>query len=277
MAPLLSALARRRLRAAERARLADLRVADAGHGFDAFGLHADGVAMGLVATRFLYERWFRVRSQGIEHVPHDGPAVLAANHSGTLPFDAAMIWADVARRTDPPRVVRPVMDHFVGELPVVGTLFSRVGGVGGSRGNTRALLEAGELLLVFPEGTIGIGKPFRERYHLQAWRVGHAELAIRHAAPIVPVAVVGAEEQLPQLGRLPIRLFGAPYLPVPATPLPLPVRYHILYGPPVPVHERWSPAEADDPAVTAEAAQLVERAVQELLDEGLRSRKGVFA
>ncbi len=277
MASKLHGIARRRLPATERVRLEEVRIADAGHGFDPFGLNIDGVALGLTVTRFLYERWFRVESRGIEHVPRAGGAILAANHSGTLPFDAAMIWADVARRTDPPRVVRPVMDHFVGELPIVGTLFSRVGGVGGSRGNTRALLEAGELLLVFPEGTVGIGKPFRARYRLQEWRVGHAELAIRHGVPIVPVAVVGAEEQLPELVRLPLRLFGAPYLPIPATPLPLPVHYHISYGEPIRVAERWEAARADDPAVASDAARVVKDAVQALLDEGVRARKGVFS
>lgn len=277
MATRLPALARSRLPPEQRLRLDGLRIADAGHGYDAFGLHADGVALGLALTRFAYERWFRVDSRGIENLPRAGGAILAANHSGTLPFDAAMIWADVARRTDPPRVVRPVMDHFVGELPLVGTLFARVGGIGGSRGNMRVMLESGELLLVFPEGTGGIGKPFRERYRLQEWRVGHAELAIRYGVPIVPVAVVGAEEQLPQLAKLPLRLFGAPYLPVPATLLPLPVRYHILYGSPIAVAERWSPDQADDPAVTATAARAVRDAVEALLAEGLRTRAGVFA
>ena len=273
----LTALARRRLRAAERDRIDALRFSDAGHGYDPFGLHPDGVAFGLVATRLLYERWFRVDSRGAENIPRAGGAILAANHSGTLPFDAAMLWADVVRHTDPPRVPRPVMDHFVGELPIVGTIFSRAGGVGGSRGNTRALLEAGELLLVFPEGTEGIGKPFRDRYRLQGWRVGHAELAIRYGVPVIPVGLVGAEEQLPQVARLPISLFGAPYLPVAATPFPLPVHYHVRYGEPIALHERYEPDRADDPAVASAAAEEVRAAVEALIARGLSERPGVFS
>ena len=89
------------------------------------------------------------------------------------------------------------MNHFVPALPFIGTIFARGGMVGGSRGNVRALLEAGELLMIFPEGTPGIIKPFHKRYQLQKFRVGHAELAIRHQVPVIPVGIVGAEEQLP--------------------------------------------------------------------------------
>lgn len=264
------------LREAERQRLDALALPYAGHGYDVFGLHRDGIVVGLELTRFLYERWFRVESRGAENVPGRGAAIVVANHTGTLPFDALMLWTDVLRRTDPPRLGRPVMDHFVGKLPLVGLLFERAGAVGGSRGNTRALLEAGELLMIFPEGVAGIGKPWRKRYEIVGWTVGHAELAIRHRAPVVPVGIVGPAEQLPQIARLPIRPFGAPYVPVPATPLPLPVRYHVRYGAPIDLHARWSPEEADDPRVAAEAAALVRKAVEDLIAGALRERAGVF-
>jgi 1-acyl-sn-glycerol-3-phosphate acyltransferase len=229
--------------------------------------------------RFLYDRWFRVASHGAENIPNTGAAILAANHSGTLPFDGAMIWMDVLERSSPPRLARPVLDHFVPLMPIVGTYFARGGSVGGSRANVRALLEAGELLLVFPEGVRGIGKPFKDRYRLQPWTVGHAELALRHRAPVVPVAVVGAEEQMPQIARLErgAKIFGAPYLPVTVTPLPLPVRYHIHYGAPIALHELWAPERADEPEVLTEAAELVKASVEQLIARGLESRKGVFA
>ncbi|MBN1335607.1 MAG: 1-acyl-sn-glycerol-3-phosphate acyltransferase [Deltaproteobacteria bacterium] len=269
-------IAERVLPAAERQRLADLVFRDEGHGYDAFGLHPAHVALGLALTAPLYDAWFRVISRGIEHVPSSGAAILAANHAGTLPLDAMMIWTDVLRRTTPPRVLRPVADHFVPNLPWIGTFFTRGGMVGGSRGNARALLEAGNLLLVFPEGTPAIGKPFSERYHLLEWRVGHVELAIRHGVPVVPVAVVGSEEQMPQVGRIPfLRPFGAPYLPIPLTPVPLPVRYHIHYGAPVRFDSR--PDQADDPGVLSEAASRVRSAVEDLLQAGLRMRQGLFA
>jgi len=260
-----------------RERASRLHFPDAGHGYDQFGLHPDFVALGEVIGSPAYDRYFRVKSYGHHNIPSTGPGILAGNHSGVLPFDGMMMWVDVLRNTEPPRVVRPVADYFVPALPFLSTLFARCGVVGGSRGNARALLLAGELLQIFPEGTPGIGKPFSERYQLQEWRQGHCELAIRFGAPVVPVGIVGPEEQMPQLVRLPIRMGGIPYLPVPATPLPLPVRYHIHYGEPVRVDQEYDPSDADDPEKVAAAALRVKAAVQELLDQGLREREGVFA
>ncbi len=258
-------------------RIEQLPLADRGHGYDDFGTNRDWLAAGLAATRPLYERWFRVRSYGAHHIPAEGPAILAANHSGTLPYDGAMLFVDVVRNTSPPRLARPVADTFVPRLPFVSVFFARMGVVSGSRSNVRRLLRSGELLMIFPEGTPGIGKAFRDRYRLQEWREGHAELAIRHRVPVVPVAIIGAEEQMPQIGRLPIAAFGAPYLPIPATPIPLPVRYHIHYGAPIPLHEDWGPERSDDPEVVAGAALRVRDAVQALIDGGLAARQGVFA
>lgn len=274
---LLDGLGRLLLRPEERRRLRAMRYHDAGHGYDAFGLHPAWIAAVSGLARPLYERWFRVRAHGAEHLPADGPAILAANHSGVLPFDGMMLHMDVLRRTHPPRAARPVADVFVPALPFVSTLFARCGMVGGSRGNVHALLEQGELLMIFPEGVPGISKPFRERYRLRPFRVGHAELAIRHRAPVIPVAIIGAEEQLPLVLTLPLRPFGAPYLPLSLLPVPLPVRYHIYYGAPLHLSEGRVPEDADDPAITAAAAARVQAAVQELIDRGLRDRKGVFA
>jgi 1-acyl-sn-glycerol-3-phosphate acyltransferase len=254
-----------------------LHFADTGHGYDPFGLHPDFVAMGDTIAAPLYEKYFRVRSYGVEHIPASGPAILAANHSGTLPADGAMLWIDVLRHTNPPRTARPVADYFVLTLPFVSTLFARCGVVGGSRGNAKALLEAGELLMIFPEGVPGIGKPFSKRYQLQEWRQGHCELAIRHRAPVVPVGIVGAEEQMPQIAQIPVPKGSAlPYLPIPATPIPLPVRYHIHYGEPLRFDEEYSPDDADDPEIVNAAALRVKAAVQGLLEKGLAMREGIF-
>lgn len=254
-----------------------LRFRDAGHGYDAFGMHRDFVALADAVSGPLYRRYFRVRSYGAHHIPADGPGILAANHSGTLPLDGMMLWADVLNNTDPPRNPRAVADYFVSTLPVISTLFARSGVVTGSRGNARTLLQAGELLMIFPEGTPGIGKPFSERYHLQEWRVGHCELAIRYRAPVVPVGIVGAEEQMPQLARIPLpRSSPVPYLPVPATPVPLPVRYHIHYGEPLRFDKEYEPGDADDPDLVQAAALRVRDAVQRLIDQGLEQREGIF-
>ena len=268
-------LARKMLTEDDLERVRQVNIADAGHGYDPFGLHRAFVALGLGIASPLYKNYFRVKSYGADKVPAVGPAVLAINHSGTVPIDGMMLWVDVVMNSG--RVPRPIADHFVPTLPWIGTLFARAGMVGGSRGNARSLLDAGQVLMIFPEGVPGIGKPFSERYQLQKWRVGHVELAIRHGAPVVPVGIVGAEEQMPQLGRIDVQAFGLPYIPVPATPLPLPVRYHVHYGEPISVHKDYTPDMADDPEVVLEAAARVKAAVQELLDQGLEQREGVFA
>jgi 1-acyl-sn-glycerol-3-phosphate acyltransferase len=260
-------------------RAARLAFADAGHGYDAFGMHPDFIAFGDALVGPLYDNYFRVKSYDTHHIPASGPAILAANHSGTLPFDAMMLWTDVFRHTSPPRAPRPVADYFVSSLPFIGTLFARAGAVGGSRGNVRKLLEQGSMIMLFPEGTVGIGKPFGKRYQLQEWRPGHCEMAIRFGAPVVPVGIVGAEEQMPQIASIPLEPLGLPmpYMPIPATPIPLPVRYHILYGEPLRFDVEYRPEDADDPAIVTAAAQRVRDAVEALLHRGLRERTGVFA
>jgi 1-acyl-sn-glycerol-3-phosphate acyltransferase len=273
----MSALARAILPQAELDRLARIKIHDEGNGFDAFGMHPDGVAVSVALLRFLHRKYFRVTSHDASHIPADGPVILAANHSGTLPLDAAMLYADVIQNTDPPRVPRPLADLFVPRLPFISTMFARAGVIGGARANAHRLLDDGELLMVFPEGVPGIAKPFRERYHLKEWRVGHAELAIRHRAPVVPVAIIGAEEQWPQIARITrFHPLGVPHLPIPLTPLPLPVHYHIHYGAPIFLHETWPPEQADDPVALADAAARVKAAVVGLIATGLAGRAGIF-
>jgi 1-acyl-sn-glycerol-3-phosphate acyltransferase len=272
----LARAAARRLPARERERLAGIVLADAGHGFDVFGMHRDGVAAAVWLTRLMHDVYFRVTAHGAGNIPSSGPAILAANHGGGLPFDAMMLYADVIAHTDPPRVPRPIADHFVSALPIVSTAFARAGVTSGSRANAERLLDQGEILMIFPEGTEGIGKPASARYQLQRWRVGHAELGMRHRAPVVPVAIIGPDDQWPQLGRLDwLHPFGAPFLPIPATPVPLPVRYHIHYGAPLALHEDGG--DADDPDAVATAASRVAAEVERLLAHGLRSRRGLFA
>lgn len=250
-----------------------IRFQDAGHGCDTFGLKPSWIQATVRVLEPIYTHYFRVTAYGEDHLPAEGPAVLASNHSGTLPLDGVMLYLDVLRHTH--RIARPIADFFVPRLPVISTFFARNGVVSGSRSNARHLLERGEMLMIFPEGTEGIGKPWSERYQLQTWRVGHVELAIRHQVPVVPVGIVGAEEQMPQLARLPISLLGAPYLPIPATLIPFPVRYHILYGEPLSFEGGVS--AADDPEYVERCAKRVKHAVEELLQRGLTHRLGVFA
>lgn len=260
---------------AQARRLAELDYEDAGHGFDVFGMHRDwlGAAFALVSP--LYRYYFRVSSHGAQHIPAHGPAILVANHAGMLPIDGAMLCVDIFEHTTPPRMPRTVGDRFLPELPFIGTLFSRCGMVSGTPANVQHLLERGELCLIFPEGLPAIGKPFRDRYKLSGWRVGHVELALRFGVPVVPVAVIGSEEQWPQIARIEgIRPFGAPYWPIPATPLPLPVHYHIHYGPPIDL--RAATVSESSARAVEHAAAITRSAVETLIATGLATRKGVF-
>ncbi|HZR11051.1 MAG TPA: lysophospholipid acyltransferase family protein [Myxococcales bacterium] len=268
----LTALSHLTLRARDRRRLAEFRHDVGLQGYDAFGLHAAGVGAGLARMLPLYRAWFRVTSRKIRNLPAKGPAIVVANHGGLLPFDGLMLWTDIVLRSNPLRVPRTVMDDFVLRIPLVGTFFTRSGAVGGNRRNVHHLLEDGELVVIFPEGTNGIGKPWSERYRLQSWSVGHAEMAIRHRAPIVPAAIVGPDDQFPFGFRLPIRAFGAPWVPFAIPPIPLPVPYRIEYGDPIELHRRWTPEQADLPAVVAEAAAIVRDALQALLDRARKER-----
>lgn len=249
---------------------------DAGHGYDEFGLSPRAVARVAAVLQPFYERYFRVDSAGAESIPASGGAIIVANHAGVLPVDALMLWMDVLRHSD--RVLRPVADRFVPRLPFFGELFARAGVVGGALGNVRRLLEAGEVLGIWPEGVTGVAKPFSRRYQLQAWRVGHAELAMRHRVPVIPVAIIGSEESWPLVARLRrLHVFGAPYLPIPMSPVPLPVRYHIRYGDPLLLHEHQPAGAADDPCAVIEAADRTRQAVEELIGEGLAARRSLLS
>jgi 1-acyl-sn-glycerol-3-phosphate acyltransferase len=247
---------------------------DEGYGYDVFGLHPPTLERVLELGAPIYDHYFRVESHGIEHVPADGPAILVANHGGVLPIDAAMLCFDVLRKLA--RIPRAVADHFVPRLPVISKLFARCGTVSGTRSNVACLLERGELVAIWPEGVSGPAKRFRDRYRIQAWRVGFAELAIRHRATVVPVAIVGAEESWPVGVKLGLRWFGAPYLPVPAWPLPLPAHFHIDYGAPIELYRDHVAADADDPAIVAAAAARVRQVLEAQLDNVRTARRGVF-
>jgi len=252
------------------------RFHDEGYGYDVFGLHPPTLARMLEVCAPIYDRYFRVVSCGIEHVPTEGPAILVANHGGVLPVDAAMLCFDVLRRLDPPRIPRAVADHFVPRIPLVNTLLARCGVVSGTRANVHHLLDGGELIAIWPEGVSGPAKRFRDRYRIQAWRVGFAELAIRHRAPIVPVAIVGAEESWPLAAKLGMRWLGIPYLPIPAWPLPLPTHYRIHYGAPIHLDRDHHPADADDPAIVAAAAARARGMIERQIEDLRMARRGIF-
>ncbi|HEY5952637.1 MAG TPA: lysophospholipid acyltransferase family protein [Kofleriaceae bacterium] len=244
---------------------------DAGYGFDQFGFHPPTLARSVAASAPIYDRYFRVDSLGAEQIPASGPALVIANHAGVLPVDAAVLCLDILRNTE--RIPRAVTDHFVPRLPLVSTFFARLGVVNGTRANVRVLLERGELLAIWPEGTRGTGKPFRERYKLQRWSVGFAELALRYRAPVIPAAIIGAEESWPLLMKLSrVHIFGSPYLPIPATPFPMPVHFHIRYG--AQIH--FPDGDPDDPRAVGAAATMARDILADMIRDARLARRGVF-
>jgi 1-acyl-sn-glycerol-3-phosphate acyltransferase len=250
---------------------------------DEFGLDPEFRARALPLFRLLYEKYWRVEARGARNVPRTGPVVLVSNHSGALPFDATMI-ACALEEARHPRPARFLYDRFVDNLPWVPEFYRKAGGVAASRENAARLLAKGELVGLFPEGVAGLSKLYSERYVLQPFSGGCVRLALRFGAPIVPVAVVGAEEIYPLVGRLQAigQYFGAPYLPVtPFFPLlgplgliPLPSKWRIRFGKPI-VLDHGPPERMDGTAIRALAEQ-VRRRVQGMVRGLLDERDSIF-
>lgn len=222
---------------------------------------------------FLYERYFRVTVDGADHLPA-GASLLIANHSGALPLDGPMLYLALQReRADLPGV-RWLIEDQVFHAPFVGVLANRLGAVRANPENATRLLEEKRPVAVFPEGIHGISKRFSQRYQLKRFgRGGYVKLAVRLNVPIVPVAIVGAEESMPLLARLPGGFLGLPYLPI--TPPPLPARWHIRFGPPIDLSQAPDNAE-EDLAWVARTNDRTRETVEGMLTSMLRSRSSVF-
>ncbi len=237
----------------------------------------------------LYDHWWRVEAEGVENVPAHGRAMLVANHAGSLfPFDASMITGAIMKEHPLPRWPRFMVLDWAFELPFLSAFMRRVGGVAASPYNATRILSHDELMMVFPEGVKGTGKPFAERYRLQRFgRGGFVEVALRTGSPIVPIAVVGSEEIYPKLGesRLLARAVGAPFVPLTPTfpwlgPLglvPLPSRWRIEFCEPIDVAALGGPEDAADRTLVFELSERVREAIQAKLYEALVKRGPVFA
>jgi 1-acyl-sn-glycerol-3-phosphate acyltransferase len=237
-------------------------------------------------ARALYQRWFRVRMKGLAHVPGEGAALVVANHSGVLPLDAIMLQAGLHDEHPGHRNLRLLGADLVYELPLLAQLARKGGHTRACPSGAHTLLRSGELVGVFPEGFSGIGKPFSERYQLRRFgRGGFAVTAIRARVPIIPCAIVGAEEIFPMIGNAkPLaRLLGLPYFPItplfpwlgPVGAIPLPSQWIIEFCPPVPTSGYPAGAEKD-PAVIEELTDAVRGTIQRKLDELLVERGPAF-
>jgi 1-acyl-sn-glycerol-3-phosphate acyltransferase len=248
-------------------------------GVDEFGLDPAWTKYALASVAFLHRHYFRSEVSGVTNIP-TGRVLLISNHSGQIPIDAALIGASLFMDVEPPRFMRAMVEKWTQTLPFVSLLFSRVGQVVGIPENALRLLHNEEALLVFPEGARGISKTFDKRYQLVDFGLGFMRLAIETGTPIVPVSVIGAEEQYISVGsfdRL-AKVLRTPSLPIlpqlllPFGALPLPTRYRITFGEPM----RFGGDPDDDDAVIEEKVALVRATIQSMLNRGLKTRKSVF-
>lgn len=253
--------------------LATLRRPSNEFGVDRYGFDVDFLLAVMAPFIWLYKNYFRVETHGIEKVP-PGRVLLVSNHGGQLPIDGAMIGVSMLLEANPPRAVRSMTEKWAATLPYISTIFARSGQVVGTPENCRRLLEEGEAVMVFPEGVRGISKLWPQRYQLQDFGLGFMRLALETDSPVVPIAVIGAEEQAPALLNLkPLgKLIGFPALPVTVTPLPLPTKYRIYFGDPLTFSGR--PDEED--VELDKKVRVVKSAIQALLQQGLEERKNVF-
>jgi 1-acyl-sn-glycerol-3-phosphate acyltransferase len=268
-----------RLRLAGLAEFARRRLAGE-YEVDEFGFDRElNAAVFMPAALALYRQWFRVRMRGLEHVPAAGPALIVANHSGVLPLDAIMLQAGLFADHPAHRNLRLLGADLVYELPGLADLARRSGHTRADPDCAQRLLAAGQLVGVFPEGFKGTGKPFSERYRLQRFgRGGFARTAITAGVPIIPCAIVGAEEIYPMLGNSEgaARLLGLPYFPLtplfpwlgPLGAIPLPSNWIIEFGDPVPAGPgRTTPAEGQVDELAESVKAVIQARVEALVAE----------
>ncbi len=241
-------------------------------GYDPWGYNEDTAKFTLGLTKMLYDKYFRVTANGLENIPENGRVLVIANHSGQLPMDGVLIGTALATNPNGPRFARAMIERFFPQVPWLGNWLNSVGAVIGDPINCSKMLERDEVIIVFPEGVRGSGKPWHKRYQLQRFGNGFLHLALQHNTPIVPVGVVGCEETMPSLASItPLaKMLGIPYFPI-ALPMPLPARVFLNFG--APIQYRCN-AESED-EVTARVEEVKER-IRELINLGLQQRTSIF-
>ncbi len=253
------------------------------YGFDPFVFDPEYARGLLFAMALVYRYWLRVSAKGLENLP-DGRVLLIGNHAGnTFAWDGAMLGMSLFLEGEPPRVARGMAEYYLPTIPFFSVFLHRVGSVVGTPANCVHLLEHDEAVMVFPEGQRGFVKTWRHRYQLQTFGLGFMRLALETDTPIVPVGIVGAEEQSPGLANLRGigRLMGSPAFPITLTfPwlglagfLPLPVKFHIHFG--EPMHFSGDPTEDD--ATVEKKVEQVKDAIRGLVGGAREARRSWFS
>jgi len=253
------------------------------YGVDDFGFDPEYAKPLLLAGALLYRYWLRVETEGIERVP-SGRVLLIGNHAGnTFAYDGAMLALSLYLEGQPPRIVRGMGEYYLPTIPWFNVLMHRMGSVVGTPENCKQLLEREEAIMVFPEGERGFVKPWRKRYQLQRFGLGFLRLALEMDTPIVPVGIVGGEEQSPGLANVRWlgKLVGSPAFPI--TPLfpwfgllgfvPLPVKFRIHFGEPI----RFEGDPSDEDAHIEPKVERVKTAIRGLIREARAKRRSWFA
>ncbi len=252
---------------------------------DEFGFDPVYEEKAMPLFNFLYEKYFRVQCEGASRIPQ-GRCLLVSNHSGTVPYDGLMMKLAVKREHPDHRDVRWLAEDFIFHFPFLGSFTNRIGAVRACQENAERLLRQESLVAVFPEGVKGIGKLFKERYRLQRFgRGGFVKLCLRTRTPIVPVAIVGAEETMPMLGKLEsfTKALGLPYIPLtPTFPLlgplgllPAPTKWKILFGDVISFDEH-GPEAADDEILVNRLSERVRATIQAMLDRAVGERRSIW-
>ena len=237
---------------------------------------------------FYYRYWFRVQHEGLDNVPSSGGALLVSNHSGALPPDAPMIMQAIRRDHPVPRPLYMLGEHWFKGYPFVGMMANKLGMVAAHQRNAQRLLrDEGRLAIVFPEGQKGSRKVLWQRYRLRRFgRGGFVRTAIRAGVPIVPIAVVGAEEAMPIFAHIrpAQRLTGLIYFPFNhafpqfgplAGLMYLPAKFKIHFLEPISM-DRYRPDAVDDAALIQAVAEDVRARIQTELDDMLAERRSVW-
>jgi 1-acyl-sn-glycerol-3-phosphate acyltransferase len=235
---------------------------------------------------FMYRRYWRIQTSGIENIPADGPALLTPNHSGQLPWDGTMVGTAVYLEHPEQRLVRSLYASWFPTLPFLSSIFVKAGQTLASVENGTRLLEEDQLVAVYPEGIKGVGKLYRDRYRLARFgRGGFVRMALRSQAPIIPVSVVGAEETYMSLYKSEAiaKLIGFPFFPItPTWPLlgllgfiPLPTKWYIDFGEPIPM-EQYGREAANNLVLVSQLTDQVRNIVQQMIHDRLAQRRSVL-
>lgn len=239
-----------------------------------------------VPFRQFYKHWFRVETRGLENIPDEGGALIVCNHSGTIAFDGVMTALAVSDYHPARRVLRLLGADVVFQTPILSEIARKSGATLACAPDTERLLRGGELVGVWPEGFKGVGKPYSERYKLQRFgRGGFVAAAVKTGSPIIPCAIVGAEEIYPIIGNAKTlaRILGLPYLPItPTFPLlgplgliPLPSKWIIEFGEPI-FTDNIEDSIEDDPMLVFNLTDQIRETIQHTLYKLLVQRRSIF-